>query len=147
MLLAMIIFIYMIVDAFAPFHSMVESTTLLIVRKGCQNCYYSVGKNLSTQQKSRRTDLVTQMVLSESEPFNYSVWPMAIATSAFVLRPGGSGFRSPGLAYGDVEDPGDLVSLEEQIPCIVSLWDQEQFDLKSDHFPRQFLAILSRSRS
>jgi hypothetical protein len=38
---------------------------------------------------------------------------MAIVTSAFVLRSRGSGFRNPGLVYGDIEDPGDLVNLEE----------------------------------
>jgi hypothetical protein len=43
---------------------------------------------------------------------------MAAATSAFVRRPRGSGFRNPGPVCGDVEDPGDLVNLEEQIPCI-----------------------------
>jgi hypothetical protein len=45
---------------------------------------------------------------------------MAIATSAFVLDPRGSGLRNPGLAYGDVEEPGDLVNLKEQIPYIAA---------------------------
>jgi hypothetical protein len=45
---------------------------------------------------------------------------MAIATSAFVLRPRGPGFRNPGLFYGNVEDPGDLINLEEQISCIAA---------------------------
>jgi hypothetical protein len=31
-----------------------------------------------------------------------------------------SDFRNPGLFYGNVEDPGDLVNLEEQIPCIAA---------------------------
>jgi hypothetical protein len=33
---------------------------------------------------------------------------MAIATSAFVLRPRGPGFRNPGLVDGDVEYPEEL---------------------------------------
>jgi hypothetical protein len=70
------------------------------------------GKNMSTNS------LVNQINRSESEPFNYSVSPMAIATSAFVLRSRESGLRNPGLVYGDAEGPGDLVNLEEQIPCI-----------------------------
>jgi hypothetical protein len=45
---------------------------------------------------------------------------MVIATSAFVPGPRGSGFRNPGLFYGDVEDPGDHVNLEKQVPCIAS---------------------------
>jgi hypothetical protein len=45
---------------------------------------------------------------------------MAIAISVFVLHPRGSGFRNPGLVYGDVEDPGGLVNLEEQISCIAA---------------------------
>jgi hypothetical protein len=45
---------------------------------------------------------------------------MAITTSAFVLGPGGSGFMNPGLAYGDVKDPEDLVNLGEQIPYIAA---------------------------
>jgi hypothetical protein len=55
---------------------------------------------------------------------------MAIAISAFVFRPRGSGFRNPGRVYSDVEDPGDLVNMEEQIPCIAAcgiksnpIWD------------------------
>jgi hypothetical protein len=68
----------------------------------------------------RRADPVHQINLSESEPFSYSVWPRAIATSAFVLRPRGSGFRNPSLVYGDVEDLRDLVSLEEQIRWIAA---------------------------
>jgi hypothetical protein len=56
---------------------------------------------------------------------------MEIATSAFVLRPCRSGFRNPGLVYGDVEDPGDLVNLEEPILRIAAcgircnpIWNQ-----------------------
>jgi hypothetical protein len=45
---------------------------------------------------------------------------MAIATSAFVPRPRRYGFRNPGLVYGDVEDLGDLVNSEEQIPYIAT---------------------------
>jgi hypothetical protein len=55
-----------------------------------------------------------------SEPFSYSFWPMAVATSAFILPPRRFGFRNPGHVYGDVEDPGDHVSLEEQILCTVA---------------------------
>jgi hypothetical protein len=43
-----------------------------------------------------------------------------IATSAFVLRPSGPGFRNPECVSGDVEDPGGLVNLEEQILCIAA---------------------------
>jgi hypothetical protein len=35
--------------------------------------------------------------------------------SAFVLHPRRSGFWDPGLVYGDVEDPGDLVNLESLV--------------------------------
>jgi hypothetical protein len=43
---------------------------------------------------------------------------MATGTSTFVLRPRASGFRSPGLVYGGVEDPGALTNPDEHIPCI-----------------------------
>jgi hypothetical protein len=45
---------------------------------------------------------------------------MTIATSAFVLRPRGSGFGNSGLVCSDVEDSGGLVNLQEQIPCIAA---------------------------
>jgi hypothetical protein len=65
-----------------------------------------------------RTDPVNQISLPESEPFSYSFLPMAIATLVFVLRLRRSRLRNPGLVCRDVDDPGDLVNLEEQIPCI-----------------------------
>jgi hypothetical protein len=45
---------------------------------------------------------------------------VAIATSTFVLHPRGAGFRNPELVYGDFEDQGDLVNMEEQILCIAA---------------------------
>jgi hypothetical protein len=42
---------------------------------------------------------------------------MATATWAVIRCPRRSGFRNSGLVSGDVEDPVDVVNMEEQIPC------------------------------
>jgi hypothetical protein len=78
------------------------------------------GLNSNNHSKSRRWSKIFGYSLSESDRFSYSVWSMAIATSDFVPPPRGSGFTNIRLVYGDVEDRGDLVNLEEQIPCIAA---------------------------
>jgi hypothetical protein len=71
---------------------------------------------------------------------------MANGTSTFILCPRASGFRSPGLVYGDVEDPGALANPDEHIPCIapygirrnpiwntvITRWDGYPCDFEAD---------------